>query len=136
MTLEEIKALIIEKLTVDRDNLEMELLDNCLRHGRFINLLADHRIESKVLANRLLISRRKKWMYYSGRSDEPYEFVLDKTEIKMMLETDSDCLRIQSQADVNDVKIKQLEDACKSFINRGFNLKSAVEMRKIELGLM
>ena len=136
MKQDEIKLLIEKELYVDRDNLEHELLDNCLRHGRFINLLADHRIESKVLVNRYAMKKRKQWMFYSGRADDAYEYVLDKTEIKMVLDTDESLLRIQSMIDMNDIKIKQLEDACKSFINRGFNLKSAVEMRKIELGLM
>jgi hypothetical protein len=136
MKLDEIKLLIEEKLYIDPEKIEHELLDNCLRHGRFINMLADHRIESKILVNKLAIAKRKSWMFYSGRSDEPYEFVLDKTEIKMMLDTDMNLIRIQSQIDMNDIKVKQIEDACKSFINRGFNLKSAVEMRKIELGLM
>lgn len=136
MKLEELKQELEDKLVIHYDELELCLRENSLYHGKFINILADHRVESKVLDIRLSKLKRIKWFYYSGRSDEAYEYVLDKSDIKLVMDTDEDILRVRSQMEINDIKIKMLEDACKAFVGRGFNLKSAVEMRKIELGLI
>jgi len=135
MKTEELQTKIQEDLSIDLDSIQSALLDNTKLQAFYLNMLCSYRMLNINLKKKLALSRRDKYLYYSGKSETPCPYVYEKSEIKFLLETDTELLDIDEKIKTTEVKILLLEEACKAFTNRGFNLKTIVELRKFEAGV-
>lgn len=127
---------IQEDIKIDQTDLEYTASQNPILQFKYLNLLKKSKIELLKLENTVKERKRDRYLYYSGKHpDECSPTLFEKTEIKLMLETDPDILDVETKLRALKTNIELLEGVVSIFNGRGFTIKNMIDMRKLEAGL-
>jgi hypothetical protein len=144
MNLETLKDNIKKDSLIDSTELGKEAIRTPAIHGKYLNIHADLKIELQKLNNAFLIMRLRKWKIYTGHAtqeelvewgEDPFQMKLLKTDLDKFLEADPILLKIVTDLNILEIKVKMVEDFLKVLTNRNFSIKSAIDWNKLVNGI-
>ena len=135
MKFEELQKEVDNDLKIDQFNLTGAAADNCLLHQKYLKLLFNERGLLKKLHLDLIRLKKNKYRYYMGYAEDCPPEELDKTGIKLHIEGDDEVIDLNKKIMFQEEKVKYLEDTCSSIVNRGYNIKHIIEVKKFENGI-
>ena len=144
MKLEEIQELWNRDRDIDIADLGIESVRIPQIHDKYLKIYIDERIRLKGLQFDLNKLVKLKTNYYAGNlTEEELEKLgweqfltrLIKTEITKYLEADEDIIKIKRNIVLMEEKIHYLDAIIKMVMNRGFQIKSAIDWIKYKDGI-
>ena len=144
MTLDTLKEEIKKDSLIDSTELAKEALRTPSIHGKYLSIHADLKIELQKLKNALAVMELRKWKLYTGKAskeeleewgEEPFELTIMKTMVDKFVESDPTLLKIKSDLNLCEIKVKMVEDFLKVLSNRNFAIKSAIDWNKLVNGI-
>jgi len=129
---------VLDDLNLDRESVRIPNL-----HAKYITLLSDDRrlLRGYQSQKKQIISKLRN--YYSGSAtqqelaDLGREQFLGKTlknEIMINVELDELIISIDAKISMLEVKVLTLEEIMKSINSRGYQIKNAIDWRRLTLG--
>jgi hypothetical protein len=144
MKLEEIQSLWEKDSVIDRSELGEESLKIPQLHSKYYKIYSDERMSLRKLDYQYINLKIQKYSYYYGsmseeelkeRGWEPNPLKILKSDIPMYIESDSDIIAIQAKIDMQKEKVEFVESVIKTFSTRGYQIKSAIDWAKFQVGL-
>lgn len=132
-----------EDCQVDITELGRESLRIPDLHHKYFKTLSAERLTLRGLEKQYKSLYRTKYEYYTGVMDqdtleergwEPWSLKVLKQDIPMYMESDVDVSDLQSRIDLQKEKIELLESIIKMVINRGFQIKNAIDWERFKVG--
>lgn len=143
MKIEEIYELWEKDSVIDRTELAEESLKIPQLHHKYFKIFSQERLFQKKLENELRELIKIKHEYYQGILDEeelasrnwlPQQLKILRTDLPLYMDADSDLQTIKLKIQLQQEKIDLLESIIKNLQNRGFQIKSAIEWIKFQMG--
>lgn len=143
MKLEDILAEWDKDAQIDRSELGEETLRISKLHSKYWNIYCEERNNMRALEHMYNELYRDKYQWYSGVIDDetlssrgwsPNPLRILRADMDVYLKADSDLLALSIKIDKFKDKIKFLEDAIKSLVARGYNIKSAIDWERFKVG--
>ena len=141
MNLEELKLQVQNDLRVNDEHLDTESLKNqeikakYLEHkSRFELLLFKAKGDYKRLY-------REKWEYYGGKADakiyatKPFDLKVLKTDLSVYISADEEIIDAENKIGYLETVVDYIKGVIKSVDNRGWDIKNAIEWKKVEAGV-
>jgi hypothetical protein len=144
MNLETLKEELKKDSLIDSTELAKEALRTPAIHGKYLSIHADLRIEYQKLQNAFAIMKLRKWKIYSGKAskeelehwqEDPFELDVLKTALDKFMDADPTLLKIKTDLNILEIKIKMVEDFLKVLSNRNYAIKSAIDWNKLVNGI-
>jgi hypothetical protein len=97
-----------------------------------------------MLQNAFAIMKLRKWKIYSGKAskeeleqwqEDPFELDVLKTALDKFMDADPTLLKIKTDLNILEIKIKMVEDFLKVLSNRNYAIKSAIDWNKLVNGI-
>jgi hypothetical protein len=94
--------------------------------------------------NALAIMELRKWKLYTGKAskeeldewgEEPFGLNIMKTMVDKFVDSDPTLLKIKTDLNIAETKVKMVEDFLKVLSNRNFAIKSAIDWNKLVNGI-
>jgi hypothetical protein len=146
MKLNEIQESWAEDCRIDETNLGSESARTPKLHAKYLNVLSNTRLQTRMAETTYLRLRRLKYKYYRGEMTrdeleaqgwEQWQGVKPiKNEMDEFLATDSDLLSLQDKLEYLKTVQYQLESILKSIGSRTWDIKSSIEWHKFTNGMM
>ena len=134
MKREELLNELEQDLKVDTRQLLNEAADNSKLYAKWLRYYSD--VKREWLKANMALSRVKKekldWL--NGRSDEVCEYAYERSEIKTVLEADTEYQRAFSSVELVGIRLDICKSALDAIKSRGFSIKNAIDMRMLESG--
>jgi len=114
-----------------------------LLHGKWWQLYTHERQRYVSLKQDYDTLKRQKFEWYLGRMDEderkalgwnPQPVRIVRQEVETYLNTDTDLLPLAGKVDVQELKLKFIEDCIKHINNRGYLIRSYVDYLRFSQG--
>ena len=141
MTLDELKLQVSQDLRVDDEHLDTESLKNQEIKAKYL----DHKSKFELLLfkakgdyKRLY---REKWEYYGGKADakiyasKPFDLKVLKTDLGVYISADEEIIDAENKIGYLETVVDYIKGVIKSVDNRGWDIKNAIEWKKVEAGL-
>jgi len=144
MTLEEIQKLWSKDADIDRIELGEEALKISQLHSKYYKIFSTERLVLKKTSFDLISLKQKKREYYLGLMDpeelhnlgwEPQPLQILKADVGEYISADEDVIQAELKKEYQKEKVDFVENIIKSLVNRGFNIKAAIDWEKFKVGL-
>jgi len=145
MKLEEILAHWEEDSKVDTTEIAQEAMKISTFHHKYFKMFLVERTILKKMKEKLQLTRRFKWRYYTGKCsleecraegiEQFQEKFLTKDDITLFINSDKDIIRANIEIAEQENKTDLLEGILKHLVNRGYNLKTAMDFIKYSEGM-
>lgn len=144
MNTEDIIAAWQEDAKFDRTELGDEALRCSNLHGKYMEIYFREQAILIKIKDDLNKMRKDRWEYWNGKLDEktirergwvPQPLTIMKSDLPIYLETDEFVSRLNMRVQLQEDKIKIIDNIIKHITNRGFNIKTAVEYEKFKSGM-
>lgn len=144
MTLDTLKSEIQKDSLIDSTELAKEALRTPSVHSKYLSIHADLKIAYQKLNNAYAVMRLRKWKIYTGKAskeeleeweEDPFELDVLKTALDKFMDADPTLLKIKTDLNDLEVKIKMVEDFLKVLSNRNYAIKSAIDWNKLINGI-
>lgn len=143
MKLEDIQAAWKEDSKIDRTELGEESLKIPQLHSKYFNMFSIERMTLKKVEAEYKRLLRLKHEYYVGTISEedlkeqgwePFQLKILRADLNLYLDSDEHLQQQSLRVDMQKEKVDFLESAIKSLSTRGFNIKSAIDWNKFQMG--
>lgn len=139
---------IFEEWDADSNFDKTELGDEALKvaklHHKYFRILTAERITKRQLEADMKVLRMEKYEFYTqGPSKEtldrgwimPAIGKIIKSDVQNYLDADRDIIDLSLKIGIQNEKIDLLESIIKTILNRGYNIKAAIEWEKFKMGV-
>lgn len=143
MKLESIFELWEQDSRIDRDNLDTESLNASKLHQKYHKIYTNERLLLRDLEFKLKALRLEKFEFLTqgptretvakGWNLPPIGKVL-KTDANTYIDADQEVVDLSLRIGIQHEKIELLESIIKSIMNRGFQIKNAIDFIKFQSG--
>tara|TARA_Y100001936_G_C16080033_1_gene677037 strand:+ start:1290 stop:1709 length:420 start_codon:yes stop_codon:yes gene_type:complete len=136
MKVEEIKEMIEKdaKFLKEESNIDIASLSVPELCAKYHQLIYDETMILNYLKTEYKTTKRDRWMYYTGKSDKPFDLVILKTDVDKFLDADeklnNSLLKLQAQEE----KINLLTEQVKAIMSLSFNIGNAIKWKKFLSG--
>mgnify|MGYP001158368817 FL=1 len=136
MDLEQLQKEAEKDLKIDNEKLDIESLKTPQLYGKYLQIYTRWNLLSKQAESEYKILYRKKWEYYSGKSDpqtyreKPFDLKVLKQDIPTYLDSDEELIKAKHQLDYRNAMAEFAERICKAINNRGFQIKNAIDWKR------
>ena len=143
MKIEDILEQWNEDSQIDRTELGEEALKIPKLHHKYYQIYVQERLQLRALeANMKQLKLDKYEFFTQGPNEEtqqkgwqlPAKGLILKSDIPMYMDADSDIIKLSLKIGLQQEKIELLESIIRSFQNRGYNIKSAIEWHRFTMG--
>lgn len=143
MTLEEILESWEKDCLIDRTELAEESLKIPSLHSKYLKLLSAEKLKLKKIESDYKQLKLDKYEFFSqGHNEEtmqkgwklPAKGMILKSDIPMYMEADADIINSTLKISYQQEKVETLEAIIKSVMNRGYQIKSAIDWNKFIMG--
>lgn len=143
MTLEEILESWENDCVVDKTELAEESLKIPGLHSKYLKILSTEKLKLKKLESDHKILKLEKYEFYTqGHTEDtmkrgwnlPAKGMILKADIPMYMEADEDIINSTLKISYQNEKIEALDTIIKSIMNRGYQIKSAIDWNKFIMG--
>lgn len=144
MTLEELQAEWDKDTQIDRTELGQEAIKIPQLHSKYYKIYSTSRLQLRKWEAEFKVLKLEKYEFYTmGPTEETQEkgWVLPargailKAEVNNYIDADQDIIKASLKIGLQQEKIQFLEDIIKSLVNRGFQIKSAIDWEKFKVGI-
>lgn len=138
---------IFEEWEQDSEFDKTELGDEALKiaklHHKYYRILSQERITRRSLEAELKVLRLEKFEFYTqGPSKESVEkgWVMPpigrviKSDANNYVDADKDIINLSLKIGIQNEKIDFLESIIKTLLNRGYNIRAAIDWEKFKMG--
>ena len=130
--IEKLEKQVTIDLYIDETILVRESLLTPIKHNKYLQILFRERLHLKKLQRDLGKIRLERTNYYNGNADEPYEFVLNATEIKQHVLVDEDFISFEARVILQEEIVEYLQEVCQILARRSFSIKNSIDMLKFQ----
>ena len=143
MKIEEILDLWSKDSNIDKTELDNESLKIPKLHHKYYQILIGERMIMRNLENEMKALKLEKHEFYTqGPNEEtkvkgwklPAKGLILKSDIPMYMEADKEILDLSFKIGIQQEKIEILESIIKTFNNRGYNIRAAIDFIKFTNG--
>jgi hypothetical protein len=143
MTLEELQAEWDKDTQIDRTELGQEAIKIPQLHSKYYKIYSTARLQLRKWEAEYKVLKLEKYEFYTmGPTEESHEkgWVLPargailKAEVNNYMDADPDIIKASLKIGLQQEKIQFLEDIIKSLVNRGFQIKSAIDWERFKVG--
>ncbi|EAQ5013618.1 single-stranded DNA-binding protein [Salmonella enterica] len=134
MKLEELNEQLTKDLEVDQTKLSLELSKNPLLHARWLRVYNEARREIISLEAKKKKLLKDKIDYYSNRGDEFCPFEYSTSELKIVLNADSELLPVDTKIEYYSLIADFANKALDAIKGRGYAINNMVKLRELESG--
>ena len=143
MKLEEIQLMWERDAQIDRTELGEESLRIPQLHSKYFKIFSQERLLLRKMEADQRILFKDKYEWYNGSISEetlevykwePNPLKILRTDIPMHIEADKEIQNQNFKIEIQKEKVEFLEAIIKSLTSRGFNIKSAIEWSKFQMG--
>ena len=140
MTFDELQQLAEKDLKINDTELDLESLKTpqlhnkyCKFHSTYINLL-------KVAEQTLAKTTKEKWEYFTGKADsevyekKPFNLKILRNDVDRYIDSDEEIRRLSLKIKYQETIVDYLDRTLKNIMNRGFQIKSAIDWKKFTSG--
>lgn len=139
-TFEDIEKVVESKLIINPDDLDGEAIRNQKIFTELNRIYIHKSRKLGTLTNMLASVELNRYKHYSGKYSgehyrlDPLPAAILKTDIPSYMSVDSVVVEMRDLVKECERIVKYLEDAKKSLISRGFDIKNAIDYRRLMLG--
>tara|TARA_B110000116_G_scaffold85931_1_gene74741 strand:- start:3967 stop:4377 length:411 start_codon:yes stop_codon:yes gene_type:complete len=130
MKIDELEKSVDADVYIDETILAKESLSTPVKHNKYLKLLLRERLKLKKLRNELYKVSLGRTNYYNGSDPDPFDYVLKDREVKDYVRVDPIVVEAEAKVTLQEEIVKYLEEVCKMFMNRGFQIKNALDFLK------
>ena len=130
MKIDELEKSVDADVYIDETILAKESLSTPVKHNKYLKLLLRERLKLKKLRNELYKVSLGRTNYYNGSDPYPFDYVLKDREVKDYVRVDPIVVEAEAKVTLQEEIVKYLEEVCKMFMNRGFQIKNALDFLK------
>jgi hypothetical protein len=143
MKLEDIISHWEQDSHIDRLDLGEEILKIPQLHAKYYKIYLQEIMQLRKLETEFKVLKLDKFEFFTqGHTKEskdrgwelPSKGVLLKTDANNYIDADKDIIDIALKIGLQQEKVSMLESIIKSFINRGYNIKAAIEYERFRSG--
>ena len=141
MTIEDIINSWREDCKLDDTELDSEALRIPNLHAKYLRMLAENRVKLKALKVKQKQLHQTLYDYYKGDLNnpqdleelkrEPWPKTVLKQDMPMYIEADDDMIKMLSRIAMEEEVVGVCEEILKSVNNRGFQIKNAIDWRRL-----
>lgn len=138
MKLEDIKNIARQDAIINSTDLDDEALKSSSLHHKWLDIIQPEIIELKKCENEFKKIYRSRWLYYSGKSDSSvyekegdFNLIVSGKDLTMFIESDEMYLAAKLALDEQKEKVSYIENVMKNIGNRHWNIRNAIEWRKL-----
>lgn len=124
MTIDELLTMIDEDLTINHSNLQDKIYKVPNYHSKYLRLYFQYKEKFLKENQKLDKMYRDKYHYYSGTSDNCYEFTLDKKEIQFHILSDDEYSEQNLKVEKLKLIVESLDRTLKRVMYLGNDIKS------------
>lgn len=144
MTLESLHTEWATDSELDLSQPDKELRKVPFLHSKWWKYYTDERQRYILIKQDYDTLRHAKFEWLLGRMDDtererrgwPYQHIrLVRQEVDQYLDSDTELLPLQAKIDIQELKLKFIEDVIKSVNNRGYKIKTYVDYLKFSNGV-
>lgn len=138
---------IFEQWKIDSEIDKTELGDEALKvaklHHKYYQILVSERLLLKSHESEMKRLKLDKYEFFSqGPNEEtqskgwklPAKGLILKADIPMYMDADEDIIKLSLKIGVQQEKIELVESIIRTLMNRGYNVKAAIEWQKFIMG--
>ena len=128
----------------ERDQLSEESIKVPQLHSKYMKILSQERMRSKVAAHDYKKLYKIKHEYYRGDIDmetlkqyswEPFNLKVLRQDLDMYIDQDDDIITSRQKMDLQKEKVSFLEGVIQQINTRGFQIKNVIDWEKFKAGL-
>lgn len=139
MKIDEILNLWKEDCVIDKTEIGDEAIKIAKLHHKYFQILVNEKFTLKSYEAEMKKLKLEKYEFFTQGPNEdtqkkgwklPAKGIILKTDIPMYMDADDDIIRVSLRIGAQQEKIELLESIIKTIMNRGYNLKVALEWQK------
>ena len=143
MTIDEILENWNVDSKIDKTELGDAALDIPKRHHKYYQILISEKLLLRSQEAEMKQLKLDKYEFYTqGPNEEteskgwklPAKGLILKTDIPMYMDADSDIIKLSLKIGLQQEKIEFLDSIIRSLMNRGYNIKAAIDWTKFTMG--
>ena len=143
MKIEEIRAEWDADSVIDKTEIGDEALKIPKLHAKYMRMLSDERLLLRKLETDLKVLKRDKYEFYTmGPTKEqkdlgwelPARGMVLKQDINIYMEADKQVVDLSLRVGMQQEKVELLDSVIRSIMNRGYQLKTALDFLKFTMG--
>ena len=130
-----------EDCKLDDTELDIEALKIPNLHAKYLKLLAENRVKLRALRIKQKQLNQTLYDYYKGDLNNPEDLAIInrdpwpktvlKQDMSMYVDSDNDMVKMNSKIAMQEEIVGVCEEILKSVNNRGFQIKNAIEWRRL-----
>jgi hypothetical protein len=142
--IEKIRQNADQDLKFDSADLDGEALRIPQLHNKYMNLLADAKMNLRNARNEYDVLLREKWEYYTGKMDAetlarkgwaPFQLRVLKSDLDIYMNSDTDLIHQKNKIEMREQVRDFLESVVKGIMNRHWQIRSAIDFLKFKHGI-
>ena len=143
MKIEEITAQWKDDSVIDKTELGDEAIKIPKLHHKYYQILISEKLLLRSQEAEMKQLKLDKYEFYTqGPNEEteskgwklPAKGLILKTDIPMYMDADSDIIKLSLKIGLQQEKIEFLDSIIRSLMNRGYNIKAAIDWTKFSMG--
>ena len=142
MTLDELQAKAEKDLTIDDTELDLESLKTQQLHSQYLKTYSTYALMMKKAEGDYSKLHIKKWLFFTGKAD-PQEYKDKNFDLKVLRQDVDKFIDADDEIIKQRQKVEYLKQICgycestlKQINNRTFQIKNAIEWKKLTMGSM
>ena len=141
MTLDELKAQVMQDLRVNDEHLDTQSLKNQEIKAKYLDTKSKFELLLYKAKGDYKKLYREKWEYYGGKADakvyatKPFDLRVLKTDLGVYISADEEIIDAENKIGYLETVIDYIKGVIKSIDNRGWDIKNAIEWKKFEAGV-
>lgn len=130
-----------EDCKLDDTELDIEALKIPNLHAKYLKMLAEHRVKLRALRIKQKQLNQTLYDYYKGDLNNPEDLAtikrdpwpktVLKQDMPMYIESDEEMVKMNSKVAMQEEIVGVCEEILKSINNRGFQIKNAIDWRRL-----
>lgn len=142
ITIDELRAMIVEDSSIDRASLDVESLKTPYLHGKWTAIFFDELRELKILESKCKVLTLKKFHYYTGKATDeeyhqnPLDHKVLKQDLELYLDADLELGALRLKTSEQKAKCELIERQLKEISQRNWHIRNAIEFLKFKNGLI
>ena len=144
MTLDEIRNMSTQDLSMDNTELDKESMKTPQLHNKYLIMYTDEKLILGKIQSNLYILKKDKWLYYTGKMSQEeldengwdtFDLNILKTDIDKFINSDPDIIKQSDRMLLQKEKVEYLESIIKIINNRQWSIRSAIDWLKFTNGV-
>jgi len=136
MDLTKIQEMFDKDSKIDETNITLEETRSPALLNKYLKLYTNFRLMLSKAESDMKILKREKWMFYTGKSERPFELKILKNDVSTFIDADEEMIKLSSKIDYLKQVNLYLEHIVKNLHSRGFQLRNITTWIKYTEGAL